>query len=155
MKIKLPLIILFLSLVTAQAQVKVGDNPNQIDAFSILELESADKAFVLTRVTTSQMNAITPFNGALVYNTTDNCIFQYNNDSWSSLCSGNDNQQLSFNSTTNILTLEDGGFVDLSSLLSAGPQGPTGATGAQGPTGNTGAQGPTGATGATGAQGPT
>ena len=67
MKIKILLLIFILfTLSNIKAQVKIGDNPNLIDNSSVLELESIDKAFVLTRVTTAQMNAITPLNGALV-----------------------------------------------------------------------------------------
>ncbi|RMB56372.1 hypothetical protein EAX61_14920, partial [Dokdonia sinensis] len=71
---------------SAFAQVKVGDNPNTIDSSSLLELESADRVLVITRVTTVQMNAITPLAGALVYNTDEQCLFQYNGATWSSLC---------------------------------------------------------------------
>lgn len=70
----------------AIAQVKVGDNINTIDAASILELESTTKAFVMTRVNTSQMNAITPLNGAMVYNTDVKCICVYEGAIWKSLC---------------------------------------------------------------------
>ena len=64
MKIKILLLIFILfTLSNIKAQVKIGDNPNLIDNSSVLELESIDKAFVLTRVTTAQMNAITPLNG--------------------------------------------------------------------------------------------
>ena len=126
MKVKLLLFICIISsFARLHAQVKVGDNPNQIDASSILELESIDRAFVLTRISTAQMNAITPLNGALIYNTDDNCIFQYNNNNWTSLCSGNDNQALTFDPITNILTLENGGSVDLTSLINDPDPDPT------------------------------
>ncbi len=78
--------LLLFSISMTYGQVKIGDNINTIDAASIMELESASKVFVVTRVTTIQMNTITPLNGALVYNTDDNCLFQFNNGSWSSLC---------------------------------------------------------------------
>ena len=68
------------------AQVKVGDNPNTIDPFSILELESIDKALVVTRVTDVEMNAITPLNGAIIYNTTNDCLYQFKAGLWESLC---------------------------------------------------------------------
>ncbi|WP_108246391.1 hypothetical protein [Muricauda brasiliensis] len=71
------------------AQVKIGDNLQLIDASSLLELESSSRVFVLTRVTESQMNAITPLNGALVYNTDAQCIFMYSGDSWRNLCTNN------------------------------------------------------------------
>ncbi|MBQ4805012.1 collagen-like protein, partial [Aquimarina sp. MMG015] len=138
MKVKLLLFICILSsLSNVYAQVKVGDNPNQIDTSSILELESVDKAFVLTRINTNQMNALTPLNGALVYNTDDECIFQFNNNSWSSLCSGNDNQVLSFDPITNVLTLEDGGSVDLTSLINDPDSDPTNEIQILSQTGNT------------------
>ncbi|WP_211237842.1 hypothetical protein, partial [Aquimarina latercula] len=138
MKVKLLLFICILSSLShVYAQVKVGDNPNQIDTSSILELESVDKAFVLTRINTNQMNALTPLNGALVYNTDDECIFQFNNNSWSSLCSGNDNQVLSFNPITNVLTLEDGGSVDLTSLINDPDSDPTNEIQILSQTGNT------------------
>ncbi|PKG50404.1 hypothetical protein CXF54_12755, partial [Olleya sp. 1-3] len=68
------------------AQVKIGDNPQTIDQNSILELESSDKALVVTRISDAEMNAITPLNGAIVYNTDANCLFQFNNNTWTSLC---------------------------------------------------------------------
>ncbi|QCE41688.1 beta strand repeat-containing protein [Psychroserpens sp. NJDZ02] len=68
------------------AQVKIGDNPQTIDQNSILELESSEKVLVVTRISGAEMNAITPLNGAVVYNTDVNCLFQYNNNSWTSLC---------------------------------------------------------------------
>ncbi|MFV0564250.1 MAG: hypothetical protein ACK5NB_00295 [Flavobacteriaceae bacterium] len=115
---KILLCVFVLSSAWSFAQVKIGDNPNVIDANSILELEGNDKVFVLTRITDAQMNALTPLAGALVYNTDFQCLYQFNGTSWEGLCdSGTDNQQLSFNSVTNILTLENGGTVDLSSLI--------------------------------------
>jgi hypothetical protein len=64
------------------------------------------------------MNAIQPLDGAMVFNTDDKCIFIFEGSSWKSLCnSGTDNQQISFDTISNILTLENGGAVDLSSYL--------------------------------------
>ena len=82
---------LLLSMIAATAtfsQVKIGDSPTVIDDGSMLEIESTDKAFVPPRMTTSQMNAIpTPLVGALVFNTTENCLYQYRvPGSWKSLC---------------------------------------------------------------------
>jgi len=67
-------------------QVKVGDNINSIDAGSILELESRDKALVITRLTDIEMNALVPLNGALVFNTDLKCIFVFEGSIWKSLC---------------------------------------------------------------------
>ena len=110
---------LLLSSISLFSQVKIGENPGLINSNSILELKSSEKVFVLTRVNATQMNLISPLEGALVYNTDSQCIFQYNGIIWESLCNnGSGNQMLSFDSTTNIITLEDGGFVDLSNFLS-------------------------------------
>ena len=72
--------------ITSYSQVKIGNNPESIDNNSILELESDDKVLVVTRMNTAQMNSIIPLNGALVYNTDEDCLFQFNNSTWNSLC---------------------------------------------------------------------
>lgn len=57
------------------AQVKIGGDSGIIDDNSILELESSDKVFVPTRMSTAQRNAIsTPLEGAIIYNTDTNCL---------------------------------------------------------------------------------
>ncbi|WP_459213057.1 hypothetical protein, partial [Aquimarina rhabdastrellae] len=107
MKLNL-LSILFILIVayTSQAQVKVGENPDQIHNSSLLELESADKVFVLSRVNDNQMNQISPLAGGMVYNTDQNCVFQYNGTNWVSLCSNtNPNETITF-----ILDNNDGTF---------------------------------------------
>ncbi|HDZ14469.1 hypothetical protein LCGC14_0711430 [marine sediment metagenome] len=68
------------------AQVKIGENLQEIDGASILELESKNRAFVLTRVSQAEMNAIVPLNGALVYNTDNQCVYMFNGAVWKSLC---------------------------------------------------------------------
>ncbi|WP_299387325.1 hypothetical protein, partial [uncultured Lacinutrix sp.] len=68
------------------SQVKIGENPQTIDQNSILELESTTKTLVVTRITSAQMSAITPLEGAIAYNTDEDCLFQYNNNTWNSLC---------------------------------------------------------------------
>ncbi|MFI8603098.1 beta strand repeat-containing protein [Cellulophaga baltica] len=69
-----------------QAQVKIGNNPQTINPASLLELESIDKAFVVSRVTNAQMNAITPLEGAMVYNTEEQCIHYYDGLQWINIC---------------------------------------------------------------------
>ena len=85
------LIMLFMGIFYGNSQVKIGDNLPMIDSSSLLELESSTRTLVLTRVTQNQMNAITPLNGALVYNIDAECIFMYSGDAWSSLCETNNN----------------------------------------------------------------
>lgn len=86
MKIKLLILIFFFTTISHFSQVKVGDNPSSIHASSILELESTDKALVLSRMTNTQMNAITPLHGGLVFNTDENCVFIFDGTSWKNLC---------------------------------------------------------------------
>ena len=170
-------ILLFLILsMSVFGQVKIGNNPSQIDQYSLLELESSNKVFVLSRMSTTEMNAVEPLQGAMVYNLDDKCIYVFQGTSWKSLCnSGSDNQQLSFDNVTNIISLENGGEIDLTSVIvgakgdkgdqgDVGPQGSAGADGKDGvdstvagPQGLKGDKGDTGAAGndgAVGAQGP-
>ena len=79
-------IIVLLLVHLTYGQVKIGANIDTIDGSSLVELESDSKVFVVTRVSTSQMNTIIPLNGGLVYNTDDDCLFQYRNNAWQSLC---------------------------------------------------------------------
>lgn len=78
----------FISLGTglAFAQVKIGENPQALNSSSLLELESNSRVLVLTRLSQAQMTAITPLQGALVYNTDESCIFQYDGTQWVNLC---------------------------------------------------------------------
>ena len=76
----------------AQAQVKIGDNPQAIDPASLLELESADKVLVITRVDSLQMTTIVPNRGALVYNTTADCVFYYDGAQWINMCGDADEE---------------------------------------------------------------
>ena len=69
-----------------QAQIKIGDNPQNIDPSSVLELESSSRVLVITRVNTAQMNAIVPSAGALVYNTDVQCIHYYTGTEWKDIC---------------------------------------------------------------------
>ncbi|MDT7829711.1 bZIP transcription factor [Pricia sp. S334] len=72
----------------ALAQVKIGDNPETIDPASVLELESSERVLVITRVDSVQMANIVPNRGALVYNTSADCIFYYDGSAWINLCGG-------------------------------------------------------------------
>ena len=68
------------------AQVKIGNNPSQINSNSLLELESTTKAFVLNSMTSVQMNAIIPLQGAMIYNTDEKCVFVFEGANWKSFC---------------------------------------------------------------------
>jgi hypothetical protein len=76
MKNYILLLFLFSGLVHSTfAQVKIGDNVDNIDPSSILELESNDKGLLITRLKTEQINAIPkPATGLLIYNITLNLL---------------------------------------------------------------------------------
>ena len=69
----------------SSAQVKIGGDPKIIHPHSLLELKSNTKALVLTVVTDLEMPAITPLNGALVFNIDQGCVFFYH-QRWMPLC---------------------------------------------------------------------
>jgi len=60
-------ILLFLMLVgfLSYAQVKIGDNPTNVGASSALELESTNKALVVTRVANTVL-IVNPVNGMII-----------------------------------------------------------------------------------------
>lgn len=65
-------LLLFLVLDSLVAQVKIGDNYENVSPFSLLELESSTRGFLLPRMTTAQrdqaFNQNTP-EGMIIYNT--------------------------------------------------------------------------------------
>ncbi|MBS9464405.1 hypothetical protein KIM67_18455, partial [Flagellimonas sp. 389] len=104
-------IILFvlMSPILVFSQVKVGSNPDVIDVSSILELESSNKALVLTRLTSAQMQSISPLNGAVVYNTDTSCVHYYNGMQWINLCDSSNGTGFSFTDNGDgTITLSDG-----------------------------------------------
>lgn len=102
MKYLVAIILLFLNC-GLQAQVKIGDNPNTIDAASILEMEDPTRGVLITRMTSSQRDAIsTPPNGLQVYNVTTNTIDVYRGDHWESTAYTKSNDGLVY-----VYSLED------------------------------------------------
>src|SRR5690606_2683190 len=96
----------------AQAQIKIGDNPQNIDKSSVLELESTSKVLVITRVTTAQMDLIdTPLAGALVYNTDIGCVHYYNGSDWINICDAVAGS-ITFTSDKTIIITENGNEFD-------------------------------------------
>ncbi len=71
---------------TSYGQIKIGDNPQNIDGASVLELESESRVLVITRITTDQMNAITPREGAIIYNTDTQCLHYFDGTAWINVC---------------------------------------------------------------------
>ncbi len=79
-------LLLSLSSTVVFGQIKIGDNPQNIDASSVLELESTNKVLVITRVTNAAMESIAPLRGGVVYNTDTQCLHYYNGTEWINLC---------------------------------------------------------------------
>ena len=146
--------LLVASSVMATAQVKIGENPNNINAASILELESSNKAFVLTRLTTAQMQGITPLRGALVYNIEAQCVYLYDGSQWKDLCGGSGSNPGTFTFVDNGNGTFTINYSDGTSFTSSDLTGPTGPVGPQGPAGIDGAEGAQGPQGPEGPQGP-
>ncbi|MBQ4916128.1 hypothetical protein J8L85_16865, partial [Maribacter sp. MMG018] len=84
------LVVLFILMTTAVTstfgQIKIGDNPQNIDGASVLELESNSRVLVITKATTAEMEAITPLRGGMVYNTDTECIHYFDGTQWINLC---------------------------------------------------------------------
>ncbi len=79
----------FMGLSALNAQVKVGDNPTNVDGSAVLELESSEKGFLPPRLTHTQRDAITtPAVGLLIYNTDTKCLQVYDGRFWISACDG-------------------------------------------------------------------
>ncbi|MFS4457483.1 hypothetical protein, partial [Maribacter sp. 2304DJ31-5] len=74
------------SITVLSGQIKIGDNPQNIDPSSVLELESNTHVLVITRVNTADMEAIIPQRGGLVFNTDTSCIHYYDGTQWINLC---------------------------------------------------------------------
>lgn len=72
--------------VTANAQLKVGENPTSIQKSSVLELESTRQGLLLPRLAdTAAINLLSPPNGMLIYLTADNSLRIRSAGSWKKL----------------------------------------------------------------------
>ena len=83
----------------ANAQVKIGNNPNTIDTNSLLELESTNKGFLPPRVALNSISSVSPLTGTvpagmLVYSTggtlTDG-YYYWNGTEWRKIGNGETN----------------------------------------------------------------
>ena len=101
------LIVIFLNF--AVSQIKIGDNPQNLDSSSLLELESTSKVLVINRMNSSQMQLLTPLAGALVYNTDINCLHYYDGTSWNNICQNNTMEAISIvNNGDGTYTIDNG-----------------------------------------------
>src|SRR5687767_11516640 len=86
------LVLTLLLAICSNAQVKIGDNPNTINANSMLELESTNKGFLPPRVALNSVNSPSPLaapvpTGMMVYNsggTLTSGHYMWNGSKWAS-----------------------------------------------------------------------
>lgn len=98
------------------AQIKIGENPQTLDPGSVLELESSSRALVITRLSTVEMNALSPLPGAMVYNLDEECIHYYNGSDWINLCSASALELTNFpivNADTTIALTRNGDQINI------------------------------------------
>ena len=57
----------------------------EIDGSGIVDISKTTAALLVPRLTTTQRNALTPTNGMIIYNTTDNQMQGYINSSWTAM----------------------------------------------------------------------
>jgi hypothetical protein len=79
---KIFLTLLLAVCITANAQIKIGDNTTNIVNSSLFDLESTNKASVITRVANTAA-ITTPVNGMIIYDLSSNCFKGYQNGAWS------------------------------------------------------------------------
>ncbi len=107
--------------ITLSAQAKLGDNPTDVNANALLELESTSQGVLFPRMSSidrdSAFTSDVP-NGLLIYNTTEDCLQVYNStqEAWNCLNADSGTasitesyQQLSID--RHIISLSNGGSV--------------------------------------------
>ncbi|MCO6360500.1 tail fiber domain-containing protein [Roseivirga pacifica] len=106
-----------------RAQVGIGSEEFVPDESSILELRSDSKGLLIPRLTRDQRDRMdNPSTGLLIYQTDlESGFYFYNGEKWVSILASDgtivqDYQSIAFDPVTYILTLENGGQVDLSVL---------------------------------------
>ncbi|UOY07509.1 hypothetical protein L0P88_02895 [Muricauda sp. SCSIO 64092] len=109
--------LILLALTSSKAQVKIGDNPQNINPLSLLELESNSSALVITRISEAEMTRMAPLPGALVYNTDQECVFYYNGNEWFNLCEDEGSVNVSLEVINDELVLTDSSNNAVSILL--------------------------------------
>lgn len=63
------------------AQQKIGTNPTTMNSSALLELESHNKALLISRVINTAA-IVNPINGMIIYDMSSNCIKFYENNAW-------------------------------------------------------------------------
>lgn len=104
-KVLLLFVAIFGSFMLANAQLKVGDNPTNIQKSSILELESTRQGLLLPRLAdTANINALNPPDGMIIFLNTDKSLRLRSNGAWkkiADLSEATSNWSLNGNAGTN------------------------------------------------------
>lgn len=80
---KLLLMVLVFIILSAKAQVKIGDNPSSVNPNSLFEMESNSKGMLLPRLTSAQIIAMNnPPKGMIVFNVTDSSLYLRRDSGW-------------------------------------------------------------------------
>lgn len=107
--------LLYATISTTRAQVKIGDNPNTINSNSLLELESTTKGLLAPRVTLNDVDLPDPLTapipaGMLVYSTGGtlaNGFYSWTGAKWVRMSTGDDLLNTSAKTTDAVLTIKD------------------------------------------------
>ena len=95
----------------------VGVGTQSVTTSTLVNLSSTTGALLITRMTTAQRNALTPINGMIIYNTTDNQFNLYENGSWAVVFTGTSYWQ---RTGTNLHSLTSGDTVRADGGLTIG-----------------------------------
>lgn len=66
--------------------LEINTNTPELPTWKLLSTVNNAAPVLAPSVTTTQMNALPTTVGSLVFNTTENCLFQYKSSKWQSLC---------------------------------------------------------------------
>jgi uncharacterized protein (TIGR02145 family) len=85
------LVLFFFTLITTNAQVAINNNGANPDSSAVLDIQSSNRGFLVSRMSTLQRDAISnPAEGLMIYNTTTHMLELFNGNNWSSV-TGDDN----------------------------------------------------------------
>lgn len=83
------LVVINITWLQIQAQVKIGNNASSVHSSVVLEVESTDKGILPPRLTTAERDAISsPAEGLTVYNTTNKALEFFDGTNWISAVDG-------------------------------------------------------------------
>ncbi|MGE5354677.1 MAG: tail fiber domain-containing protein [Deltaproteobacteria bacterium] len=96
MKRIIALLVLSFWITALSAQVGINETNSSPDASAMLDVSSTNKGLLIPRMTGAEMNAIvTPADGLMIFNTTDNCFYFRITSGWKKLISETNNHGVS------------------------------------------------------------